>query len=265
MPSPEYLLVLDGLAADPKRAIEDVLVAWSTDAAFVQVSWNITNETALAAPDFSSLLDSFASRLTAGSSPKDSWLAACRAHKLKGSQLPVTVCPEILGRAKGLEDHAVWVAKASGGGLTPAEAKRLLIKYSGAHNPTMLHPFLRETPLGKYNLVWATFDQTDPNANPFARLPVSRDAICAALGLGGITDTLILLVWNHADSGSPPLHRPTVADAEDYRFYRPRPDARAFWGLTEPLPPNPDGLAPQPEVVMPDPTSRGLRLPFSVV
>ena len=102
---------------------------------------------------------------------------------------------------------------------------------------------------------------------PFDRLPNSRDGIRTALGLGHVTtgDTLIVLVWNHVDSGSPPLHRPTVADAEDYPYYRPRPEADAPWGLTEPLPPNPDGIQPQPEVVMPETTSQGLRLPFRVV
>lgn len=76
---------------------------------------------------------------------------------------------------------------------------------------------------------------------------------------------MVILAWSHADSGSPPLHRPTVADAEDYPYYRPRPEADASWGLTEPLSPNPDKLEPQPEVVMPETTSRGLRLPFYVV
>jgi len=78
-------------------------------------------------------------------------------------------------------------------------------------------------------------------------------------------ETLVVLVWDHADSGSPPLHRPTVADAEDCPCYRPRADAGALWGLTEPLPPNPDALERQPEAVMPETTSVGLRLPFRVV
>jgi hypothetical protein len=70
---------------------------------------------------------------------------------------------------------------------------------------------------------------------------------------------------NHADSGSPPLRRPTVADAEDYPYYRPRADPDAPWGLTEPLPVNPDALPPQPEVVMSETNSKGLLLPFRVV
>ncbi|MBI4327673.1 MAG: hypothetical protein HY674_20775 [Chloroflexi bacterium] len=115
--------------------------------------------------------------------------------------------------------------------------------------------------------MWATFNSDDPQVNPFDRLPNTRSGICTALALGGaiFNETLVVLVWNHADSGSPPLHRPTVADAEDYPHFRPRPDADAPWGLTEPLPPNPDALRPQPEVVMPETPGRGLRLPFRVV
>ena len=157
------------------------------------------------------------------------------------------------------------VARTSSGALTSVEAKKLLLKYSGSLNPIGLDSFLRETPLGKYNLVWATFDSSNPDANPFDRLPISHVGICTGLGLGEFTDTLIILVWSHSDSGSPPLRRPTIADAEVYRYYRPNPDINARWGLTAPFSPNPDGLQPQPEVVMPDPTSKGLRLPFLIV
>ena len=81
--------------------------------------------------------------------------------------------------------------------------------------PSGFDLFLRESWLGNY-LVWATFNPDDPRADPFARLPSTHQGIRTALGLGHCTpsDTLIVLVWNHADSGSPPLHRPTVADTE---------------------------------------------------
>jgi hypothetical protein len=265
MPLSEYEQALAGLVADFKRGVEAVFLAWSADAGLAQVLQNITSETALTIVDFTNLLKFFAVQLASGNSPVDSWLTACRAHKMKGHLIPAADCPAILGRAKGLEDHATSVARTSHGALTSAEAKKLLLKYSGALNPMGLDSFLRETPLGKNNLVWATFDSLNPDVNPFDRLPVSHVGICTALGLGEFTDTLIILVWNHADSGSPPLHRPTIADAEAYRYYRPNPDANAPWGLTAPFSPNPDKLQPQPEVVMPDPTSKGLRLPFLIV
>nr|MDP2189931.1 hypothetical protein [Rhodoferax sp.] len=271
MPLSAYQLALANLKPHALQEVERAFLAWSTDATLGQVQQNVSDEAALTTNDFTSLLNYFAAQLANGKSPIDSWLTACRAHncrahKLKGRIIPDENCPTILGRAKGLDDHASSVAKASRGDLTKEQAKKLLLKHSDSLNLIGFEAFLRDAPLGNY-LVWATFDLSDPRANPFDRLPHVRAGICTALGLGHFTpdDTLIILVWNHVDSGSPPLHRPTVADAEVYPYYRPRPEADAPWGLTKPLPPNPDGLQPQPEVVMPETTGKGLRLPFRVV
>ena len=96
-----------------------------------------------------------------------------------------------------------------------------------------LEAFLYDANLGKQDssginyIVWATFNAADSRNSPFQRLPKTRLGIRTALGLGHLRDdeSLILLFWNHANSGSPPLHRPTVADAETYEFYRPWADA----------------------------------------
>ena len=266
MPLAECRQALDDLDPESRRAVEDTFVAWSRDAVLGQVSRNVGDETALAAADFLSLLTAFATELANGNPPQESWKSACHSHQLRGRQIPDNRCPAILGRARSLEDHAKSVAKASSGKLTPQQAKKHLLKHSGSLSPAGFELFLRAAALGNY-VVWATFNADDPNGNPFDRLPNTRMGICTALGLGGTTlnDTLVLLVWNHADSGSPPLHRPTVADADDYPYYRPWADAGALWGFTEPLQPNPDGLQPQPEVVMPETPSLGLRLPFRVV
>jgi hypothetical protein len=262
MPLSAYQQALANLIDDARKAVEDAFTALLS-----QVSQNVANETALSTADFASLLNLFAAQL-ASRGPEASWKTACYAHQLKGRRIPDADCPVILGRAKGLEDHAAAIANASRGhgDLTKEEARNLLLKHSGSLGPLGFETFLREAPLGDY-MVWATFNPDDPRVDPFARLPSTHQGICTALGLGHYTpsDTLIILVWKHADSGSPPLHRPTVADAETYPYYRPRPDADARWGLTEPLPPNPDGLLPQPEVVMPETTSQGLQLPFRVV
>jgi len=180
----QYEQALAGLVANFNQAVEGVFGQWAADARLAQVVRNIKGETALATVDFTSLLSSFAAQLAAGNSPLDSWLTACRTHKRKGRQIPDADCPVVLGRAKGLDDHATSVAKTSNRALTSAEAKKLLLKYSGSLNPMGLERFLRETPLGKYNLVWATFDSSNPNANPFDRLPVSHAGICTALALG---------------------------------------------------------------------------------
>ena len=257
---------LADLEADARLAVERTFTDWSADARLGQVSRNVAGETALSTADFVSLLNLFAAQLA--SRNPDAWRTACHAHQLRGRRIPDADCPEILGRAKDLGDHAAAIANASRGrgDITKEEARKLLLKHSGSLGPLGFDLFLREAPLGNY-LVWATFNPDDPRVDLFARLPNTHQGIRTALGLGHCTpsDALIVLVWKHADSGSPPLHRPTVADAEVSLYYRPRPDADARWGLTEPLPPNPDGLLPQPEVVMPETTSQGLQLPFRVV
>lgn len=271
MPLSAYQQALAGLEAEARQLVEDLFADWSIDVGRDRVRRNVVDETALSTADFTSLLNAFAERLVGGDAPHEGWQTACRAHKLRGCggrPMPDADCPAVLGRAKGLEDHAAAIAKASRGrgDLTREQARKLLLKYSGSLSPLGFETFLREAPLGNY-FVWATFNPDDPQVDPFARLPSTHRGICTALGLGHYTpsDTLLVLVWKHADSGSPPLHRPTVADAEDNPYYRPRPDTDAHWGLTEPLPPNPDGLLPQPEVIMPETTSQGLQLPFRVV
>lgn len=129
MPLSEYQQALNALAPDSKRAVEGVFNAWLANAALGQVSRNVTGETALAAADLVALLTSFATHLANGDPPMESWLAACRSHKLKGPQIPNDDCPSVLGRARSLEDHAKSVAKASSGGLTQQEAKKHLLKH----------------------------------------------------------------------------------------------------------------------------------------
>ncbi len=263
--SVEYNQALSSLPTGSVTAVQAAFATWSTDAILQQVALNISDERALAVTDFASLLTSFVNGL-AMRPPLDSWFIACRAHKRRGRQIPVGNCPVVLCSAKGLDDHAASVATMSGGLLTKMEAKRQLLKHSGSPVPAAFESFLRASFLGNYNLVWATFDSASTSSNPFNRLPATHGGICTALGLGGsVSETLIILVWNHAASGSPPIHRPTVADAEAYQYYRPNADAVALWGLTAPLPPNTTGLSPQPEVVMTDPTCRGLLLPFVVI
>lgn len=261
-----YQQALDRLAPAARVAVTDAFRTWSGDVAFAQVSRNVAAETAIVLEAFAAFLDSFATHLANGDAPDRCWITACRGHNLKGRQVPVADCPVALGRVRSLDDHAKSVAKASSGGLTQQEAKKQLLKHSGSLDPLGFEPFLRGAPLGNY-YVWATFNPGDSSVDPFDRLPKSHFGICTALGLGGQTlnETLIVLVWNHVDTGSPALHRPTVADAGDYPYYRPRADADALWGLTEPLSPNPDALEPQPEIIMREATSQGLALPFRII
>jgi hypothetical protein len=266
--SPEYQQALASLTAINRQAVEQGFASWAGEASLEQVHQNIAGETALPDPDFQSLLNAFADLLgTAGGEPRTCWENACRQHKLRGGVIPPDHCPKLLGRVKNVEEHARAIADASGGGLAFSFVKQILLNPSVADAAAYLGSFLYAAPLGKYNLVWATFDDADSSNCPFQRLPKTRRGIRTALGLGPLDaeESLILLFWDHEKSGSPALHRPTVADAEAHEYYRPCANAAHPWGLTQPLPPNPDGVAPQPEVVMREPTSKGLCLPFQVI
>ncbi len=252
------------LALPCQRAVETILLAWSAKADMFQVVRNVEGETALGHTDFSSFLARFGNETIAGNTPEDSWFTACRAHKKRGREIPPTNLPVLLGRAKGLDDHAAAIADSSGGMLLADEAKKHLLKHANKSDVGTFDGYLRAAPLGKHDMVWATFHEANSNENPFNFLPNTHTGICTALGLGDFPEAMIVLIWNHAASGSPALHRPTIADAEAYRYYRPNPNAASLWGLTEPLPPNLDGLHPQPELVLSDPTSIGLQLPFLV-
>ena len=244
--------------------IRSALKSWSSDERLRFVEKNIVGETALVLNRFEDLLTDFASFLTDNANTQESWMAACRKHKFAGVQVPLVNCPTILGRVRGLEDYAFAIEKASSGKMTKSEVKKHLEKLSASLNWGAMEMFIRTTPLGEH-IVWATFDLTDSGLNPFDRLTLSRELVCAILGLGDRKpeDAIVLLVWNYERSGAPRLHRPTIADAEDSPFYKPRNDPDAFWGLTAPLSPH-ETLDPLPEVVLPPILGTGLVVPFRV-
>ncbi len=144
-----YQQALAGLTDHARKNVEGTFVVLPD-----RVRQNIADETALAIADFTSLLNQFVVRLAGGDSPPSAWVEACRTHKRKGCIIPDADCPEILGRAKGLDHHAAAVAGASRGDLTKEQARKLLLKYSGSVDPGGFETFLREASLGSY-LVWA--------------------------------------------------------------------------------------------------------------
>jgi hypothetical protein len=260
-----YLSALEELEPDERRVVSAALAGWATDRDCSQVGRNIAAETALALGDFVALLKRFAAELAASRGPVEAWQTACRRQKFKGRRLGSEDCPGVLGRATSVEALAISI-KETFPQFTRRQAERLLYRIDGATWPGEADKtYLRGTPLGRY-LIWATFNPEERAANPFDRLPQTRRAICTALGLGHFRpeESLATLAWDHETSGSPPLHRPTVADAEDYPFFRPHRDPDAAWGETEPLPPNEEGIEPQPELVMPVVLGRGLKFPIRI-
>jgi hypothetical protein len=236
------------------------------DALASEVRTNIENEAALDDSDFAGLLNLFAAQLATGQNHSEAWVTACRAHQRKGKPLATAQCPVTLGRVRVLSDHAEDIRKASAGKLTAASAEKLLRKNSDVANTQQLAigfwSSLRKAVLGRY-LIWATFDANNSASNPFTKLPLTRAGICAALGLP-YAEPIIILVWDHHTAGAPLLHRPTIADAENGSLFRSHADPGLFCGWTQPLHHTP-ALSPQPEVVMAETASAGLKLPFQVI
>ena len=258
--------VLEDLDEAERAAVAALLEAGSTDLDR-RVCRNIAAETALSRGDFLAILRRFAA-LGASRTPAEAWRTACREHKFRGRPLGPEDCPGVLGRAMSLENLASLINEASPLEFTRGELERLLYRLSGSTGIDEVGEFetiLREARLGRY-LIWATFDPDERQSNPFQRLPQNRRAICTALGLGRFDrdESLVALAWDHRAVGSPPLHRPTIADAEDFEYFRPHPDPGASWGLTEPLTPNDDGVGPQPEIVMRVVKAEGLKLPILI-
>lgn len=269
MPKMIYKNALGRLSAAQQSIIESAFNSWQTDPRLLQVRENVLNETALSESDFAELLTSFAEELDLAEPSNVAWQNACRKHKRKGRSIPSSICPLVLGRAKGFEHHVAAIMHSSRGrgDLSRDQARSLLYRFSRSSTSLALLDLLCNAPLGNHDLVWATFDTSDSSRKPFESATMDREDLRTALGLGEMasSEILILLCWGHAESGCPPLHRPTVADAETYAYFRPFPDPNSPWGMTEPLRPNPKGISPQPEVVLQDPTSVGLRLPVTIL
>lgn len=215
-----------------------------------QVSANIRQETALRLDAFVALLRDFHGEVV--SNPGDAlggWAKACRRHQLKGAAVPDPV-PHRLGRALTISRYA----KLLGPGQISDELAEWTIRkvaMAGTTPGPREARIIRQGPLGQH-LIWATFKEDAPTEDPFHHLPCRTEAIRTALGLGHCseTETLVLLTWRREGPWATlALHRPTVADAATFPWYRPVSDPAASWGYTKPLAPNPAALPPCPEVV----------------
>ena len=256
-----------GAVSPPSRArVEAQLGAWLGGSdGWVQVAGNVEQETALPIADFSALLEAFGQALVAGTPAPEAWTNACRGHQFRGAAMPSAARPGVLGRSMAIKSYADLVAAASGMTLTPVVAEKLLQQHAGRDPlPLRIDRLLRQTLVGRY-VVWATFCAATPDANPFDVLSRATADILTAFGLGHInpSETLLLLAYRITlPPAGPPLHRPTIAEAVEFAFYRPWPDPSHPHGYTAPLPPNTAGLAPQPEIVHPQIVGAGLLVPY---
>ncbi len=256
---------IGAISPSARAHVEAQLATWRGGSGDrVRVTTNIEHETALPVADFTSLLEAFGQALGAGTSAPDAWAQGCRAHQFQGALMPVASVPDVLGRALAVKSYADLVVGASGGQLTAAAAEDMLQRYAGQPSlPPRIDRRLRAARVGQY-VVWATFCAATPNVNPFDILSRTTQDILTALGLGHInpSETLVLIAYRSSTStASPPVHRPTVAEAEGFACYRPWHDPLHAHGYTAPLPPNPAGLPGQPEIVHPGILGAGLLVP----
>lgn len=233
-----------------------------------QIAANIRAEKALASDRLEALLNDFAQDLAGSTDPLKTWDIVCRRHKLKGTRVPAPV-PAIVGRAVSLRDYAKVLSRSSGITMTAEECEEFLreVTEPGKAIQDYQARILRTALIGEF-VIWATFRLSDPNSRPFDHLPQATEAICTALGLGhvGATETLVLMSYRtHDGTSTLELFRPTIGDAGNYQYYRPHPDPISWHGMTYPLPPNPRGLDPLPEVVHWQITGQTLDFPLTLV
>lgn len=253
-----FTAALDSLTAAHKTAVETQLSAWDTGSCpkWRRVAANIRAEVALQPVDFTALLTDFATELAgAAVSPEAGWVNACRRNHFKGATMPPPLLPTHLGRAVPIGGYAAIISASPSIVHSPDECEKLLRDIhlaGGTPTPREARMLQGARLCWPDRVMWAAFDATHPTQSPFDHIPKTTDAVRTALGLGECpeTETLILMTYQSVGTGAPdPLHRPTIGEAADYCWYRPNPDAAAHHGLTDPLLPNPLGLAPVPEMV----------------
>ena len=269
-----FSTALAKLTPEQDRLVREALAAMAAESASTQIAANIEAETAISVDDFATLLaalaDGWDKRAPVTDPTRDKsqaqrvWEKVTRSHQFKGEMVPAAECPAVLGRAKSFKKHVEDLVQVNPG-MGEHEASDLLKTHSGKamiSGWAGLAPTFESVALGKH-VVWATFHRSNGRLTPLVDLPSDRDGLRSVLGLGTYQahHELIFLVWDHVAAGRPPLHRPTVADAGLYDFYRPCADRNARWGLTKPLRTGMDG---RPEVVLRECNCRGLLLPFQV-
>jgi hypothetical protein len=248
----------DRLPESDRALIDACLTTWSADPEWRYVADNLRSECALALDDFEQLLRDLAAELRSidpqGRLDADAWRTlwqrACKPYEFRGRPVANERRPATLGRAWSVGSLARSVTRATR--LPERAARRLLDKHLATiPPPPQLRANLEVTPLGGA-LIWATLDPDDAARDPFDRLPATAAAVQCALGLGchPAGEAIVALTYSTAPPAHGlPLHRPTVADANSYFYYRPYDDPTLPWGFTAPLDPNPHGLHGMPEIV----------------
>jgi hypothetical protein len=258
-----YQSALERLSADSREIVERVMAAWHNvpGADGAQLARNIEAESGLAVACFAELLTQFAAELGRTGAPEDAWKAACENRILMGKVVPDTLRPQVLGRAEKLPSYVRRLAVTG----HQSAIRHAIVKHSGRIDPpAALARTMTAAPLGGSDPVWGTFESSSRD-DPFFGIPADTASIRTALGLGFAredAEPFVLLRWRTEPPAGVSLHRPTIADAGTYHYFRPNPDQASPYGKTHPLLPNPDGLDGCPEVVQRKITGNSLVFPY---
>jgi hypothetical protein len=264
MASARFLDTLQQLSAAHRKRIEDELSLWKTQRTIKgfdcsQLAKNIESENSLSVTAFTRLLKSFAVQLGKSSGDIGIWKAVCAAHEFLGPMVPATTRPPRLGRAGKLKRYADHLENIVG----KFAASQQLTKNAGKPKPLRaLVRQMRRANLSGGRILWGTFS-LPPDTDPLAGMPLDTDGITTCLGLGCDNDPapFIVMQYEISDPSSPSLHKPTVADAGTYSFFRPSKSPGDHWGMTEPLKANPKKHKGRPELVHPQITGQSLVFP----
>jgi hypothetical protein len=265
MPTARYLDSLKKLSVSNRRLVENELSLWKSKQTVNgidcrQLAENIESESALSVTAFARLLKSFAAHL--GSSPGNIsfWKTVCTAHEFLGPVVPTTSRPRRLGRVGKMKDYADHIGK----NIPKFAASHHLSKNAGKPKPLQaLVRQMNRVNLSPGRILWATFS-LPPGTDPLAGMPQDTDGITICLGLGCYSNTapFIVMQYEMSPPSSPSLHKPTIADAGTYSFFRPSASQTDHWEMTEPLQPNPKGHRGRPELVHSQITGQSLIFPY---
>lgn len=240
MANSRFLGALRKLTAVRQGRIKKTLTLWKKQGNqdgidYAQIARNVEAETALSLPKFSKLLDRFSAHLEDGRPSIDAWKGACDDYQLAGPVLPGPLRPSHLGRATKLGDFSDQLERQ----FSDRTIRHALYKNADRSKPSAaLIRHLHKANLGRGTIIWACFDQKSSD-KPFVGLPLDTSSIRVALGLGcaDSVSPFLLLTYEATSASEIPLHRPSVADAGTYSYFRPSSDPDAKWGLTHPLTP----------------------------
>ncbi len=265
MPKRSFNMALKKLDQARRMSVTNQLNVWSKEpkqSATRQIAKNISRETGLPIARFTALLQDFADALVEPLEPLKAWEKACADHRFAISPLAASDRPLKMGRACKFDMFLRYSITSD------RTWKHSLTKYAGNSKPlTSFKNTLQLQYLGG-PVTFATFNEADSTLDPFSDLPMDTDAIRTALGLGQDDHTssspYLLFRYDPESPSHLSLHRPSIADAGTFSYFRPAPSVKNKYGQTLPIAPNKRGLPSKPEIIHSQASAAHLVFPYHI-